>query len=105
MKRYSSFTLESSHGTIDLDAEGVPTAIDVDNDDDGTPCYLREVAKFDVDEFYNYLANGWGEEPFEDDEGGHQDGDVLNMGYWRKDGTYVKPPKEWRETVFKEIID
>jgi hypothetical protein len=102
MKRFGAFILESSHGKIELDANGIPTNLEKDDDE---PCYLDQIAKFDVEEFYEYLKNGWGDVPFDVEDGTLYYGDVLDMGYWTKDGEYNSASKKWREEIFTQQLN
>lgn len=83
----SNINIRTSNGTIEMDPKtGAATKIIVD---DGGDKYIAKIEKFDIEEykkFYNVteLPNSI---------------DILDLGYWMKDGTYEEPAFDWREEM------
>ena len=81
---------ESSHGTLYVNEDGT---IHPDSDTDD---WLGTIHRVDIEELDNYVSYyGFGS---------RDGGDVLDFGYWDKDGEYHAPSKSWREGVFHRII-
>jgi len=76
----------SSHGDLYIDKDGnVLPQSDLSD-------WLLEIGKVDVEELIHYLQlNGFD---------GLDDGDVLDFGYWDKNGEYHKPNIEYRKDNF-----
>ena len=76
----------SSHGDLFIDKFGnVLPQSDLSD-------WLLEIGKVDVEELIHYLQlNGFD---------GLVDGDVLDFGYWDKNGEYHKPDITWRRDTF-----
>jgi hypothetical protein len=85
-------TIESSWGEVTTDDEGNVLELDVlEIDEDGERCYLLDIAKFDIAEW-----DKWYEDKFKEDSPKPSDFDVLDLGYWRKDGSYEPADENWR---------
>jgi len=81
MKTITAF---SSHGTIDFDSEtGLVISQTLDECND---CCPNNIGTFDVKEY----ARTYGHKP-------DTDIDILDLGYWLKDGTYEEPAYDWRD--------
>lgn len=80
----------STHGTLYVNDDGTvhPNS---DTDD-----WLTTIHRVDIEELDNYLSYY--------DLPPSEGGDVLDFGYWDKDGEYHLPEKSWREEVFHRII-
>lgn len=80
----------SSHGTLYVNEDGT---IHPDSDiDDG---WLLDIERVDIEELDNYLS--YYDLPIA------QGGDVLDFGYWDKNGVYHLPPRQWREDTFHRV--
>ncbi len=89
-------TIESSWGTVYTDDYGNVTERDLY---DGEENYLEQVVKFDIDEFESWYLAKFGKEAKWDSF------DVLELGFWRKDGTYCPADSGWRnEMILKPNI-
>jgi hypothetical protein len=89
-------TIESSWGEVTTDDEGNVLELDVlEIDQEGERCYLLDIAKFDIAEW-----DKWYEKEFEEDSPKPDEFDVLELGYWRKDGSY-EPAGNWRNGVIE----
>jgi hypothetical protein len=85
-------TIESSWGEVTTDDEGNVLELDVlEIDEEGERCYLLDIAKFDIAEW-----DKWYEDKFKEDSPKPSDFDVLDLGYWRKDGSYEPADENWR---------
>lgn len=84
----STFTVVfSSGGTLKVDTrDGHVIDCITDRNEDNE---LRQIDKFDFDEYRQYYAVA--EVP------GHLD--ILDLGYWNKDGGYEKPVDDWRKEM------
>ena len=84
----------SSHGDLRIDAKG-----NVLNDPDELEDWLCTIKKVDVDELMRYnRAMDFGD--------CLTDGDVLDFGFWDKEGKYHKPDEKWRhETYHNKNLD
>ncbi len=86
--------LLSSLGSLTADAITglvIPGLSDYDDDTDpqtGEVSTLRNIERIDLEEWTVF----WGEEPFE----AESTFDILDFGYWNKDGAYEPPEYEWR---------
>jgi hypothetical protein len=87
-------TIESSWGTIETDEQG-----NVLNkylcEVDGEHCYLADVVRFDIQEFYT-----WFEKKFKEPSPKQYDFDVLDLGFWREDGSYDTADMDWRDRMW-----
>jgi hypothetical protein len=89
-------TIESSWGEITTDDEGNVLEMDVlEIDDSGERCYLLDVVKFDIAEW-----DKWYEAKFKEESPKPDEFDVLELGFWKKDGTYEEADKEWRKEAY-----
>lgn len=78
--------VSGSDGTLQLTHDGiVPNRFDGKH---GEP--YPDILRFDLDEFHSYY-------------GELTDSDILFIGYWNKDGTYVPPEAEARQNHDKEL--
>jgi hypothetical protein len=84
-------TIESSWGEVTTDDEGNVLELDVlEIDNDGERCYLLDIAKFDIAEW-----DKWYEKEFKENSPKRSEFDVLELGFWKKDGSY-EPASNWR---------
>ena len=80
----------SSHGELRIDAKG-----NVLNDPDELKDWLATIGKVDVEELVLYSqAMGLG---------GLANGDVMDFGYWDKEGKYHKPEESWRRETYHKV--
>lgn len=82
----------STHGTLYVNEDGT---IHPDSDIDD---WLGTIHRVDIEELDNYLSY------YDFDINQREGGDVLDFGYWDKDGEYHAPEKSWREDVFHRVI-
>jgi hypothetical protein len=84
-------TFISSHGTLVVDCNGT-----INNELSDLSDWLNDIGKVDVEELDNYccLSSVY---PIDG-------GDVLDFGYWDKQGAYIEPNREWRERCFHNIV-
>ena len=97
----------SSLGSLAVDAITglvIPSLSEYDDDTDpqtGEVSTLRNIERIDLEEWLIF----WGGEPFKDDDSF----DILDFGYWNKDGTYAPPEYEWRfeltESLTMDLAD
>lgn len=80
---HDRFTVEGSHGSVDVDGEG--NVLNAYND------AYPDIVRFDVKEF----AEFYGHPPTT--EG--RVTDILDIGYWTRDGHYEPPVGEWRAEI------
>ena len=93
-------TIESSWGEVTTDDQGNVVELDVlEVDDDGERCYLLDVAKFDIAEWDIFYENR-----FKEPSPKPSEFDVLDLGYWCKDGTYVEPNHKWRNEIYHKKL-
>lgn len=79
----------SSHGYLYVNEDGtIHTDSDIED-------WLLDVERVDIKELDNYLS--YYDLPITDG------GDVLDFGYWDKDGVYHMPSRQWREEVFHRV--
>ena len=90
MKELIPMEFISSHGTLYVNENGTINSIDCDEVD-----WLGDISKVDIEELDYYLSL-YDLEPT-------QGGDVLDFGYWDKDGVYHQPSRQWREDVFHRV--
>ena len=79
-------TIESSHGSLVVTipaGEVLPEQSTYDGDE------IRPIIKFDLAEWCKYY----------DQKSLPQSLDILDVGYWNKDGTYEPPAYDWRKEV------
>lgn len=83
---------ESSNGTLVTYSNGI-----VNNELSDISDWLLNIARVDIEELENYynLSN------FAD--GSIDFGDVLDFGYWDKNGTYHIPSRRWRIDTFHNV--
>ena len=79
----------SSHGTLYVNEDGT---IHPDSDTDD---WLDNIDRVDISELDNYLS--YYDSPLA------EGGDVLDFGYWDKDGVYHQPSRQWREDTFHRV--
>ncbi len=58
--------------------------------------YIENIDRFDIAEFNNWFFTRYGFQPPLDEL------DILDLGYFTKDGQYVKP-NNWRYEIRKEL--
>jgi len=92
-----TYEFQSSHGTLVVDEDGVPVLEECEWEDDNDPNnWLKNIAKVDLLELANYYkVCGHGQVDF--------DGDVLDFGFWDKEGNYNVPDRNWREECFHNV--
>lgn len=83
--------VHSSWGTITINSVGEVTEMNIE-EVEGEESFLLNVAKFDLEEWKKY----WKEEL-------PTDFDVLDLGFWNKNGEYITPDNDWRELI--KILD
>jgi hypothetical protein len=94
-------TIESSWGMVTTDDEGNVVELDVlEVDDKGERCYLLDIAKFDIAEWDRFYENRFNEPSPKPSEF-----DVLDLGYWLKDGSYNEPDHKWRNEIYHEKLE
>jgi hypothetical protein len=94
-------TIESSWGIVTTDDEGNVIELDVlEVDEDGERCYLLDIAKFDIAEWDRFYENKFNEPSPKPSEF-----DVLDLGYWLKDGKYNEPNHIWRDEIYHEKLE
>lgn len=81
----------SSNGYIYVNDDGTIDSIESYD----TTNWLYDIDRVDIEELDNYLSFY----DFELADGG----DVLDFGYWDKDGVYYPPSRQWREDTFHKI--
>lgn len=90
------FNVQSSHGVLTaLVDDGTVVSVDLYEPVDADGRMLKQIAKFDVGEwrkFYDYLEQI---EP-------NTSIDILDLGYWLKDGSYEPPLDDWRTEFAKD---
>lgn len=89
-------TLESSWGFVTILA---PTGKILESnctDYFEQKCYILDIDRFDLAEFNDWFFRRYGWQPQLDSI------DILELGYWLKDGTYV-PPSNWRYEIREEL--
>lgn len=85
--------IESSHGWIETDDFGY-----VINKNLQSPCYLDNIKKVDLkdwDNFYESISNKPSYKPSEFD--------ILEIGFWNEDDTYISADIEWRNNAYKQL--
>ena len=90
------FMVRGSHGELDVFASsGEVITYRSETDTCGGPCEgsYAEIARLDVDEWRAAY-------PGEDVTSGTHD--ILDFGYWSRDGVYEPPAYDWREDFAKE---
>ena len=85
--------IESSYGLLTIET---PTGRIVTADLNEGENYLSFIERFDVAEFNDWFFRRYGFQP------DLSELDVLELGYWRKDGAYV-PPSDWRWEIRKSL--
>lgn len=80
--------IHSSWGTITINNSGEVLEKNIE-EIEGEESFLLEVVKFDLEEWKKY----WETEELP------ADFDVLDLGFWNKDGEYVIPDNHWRELI------
>jgi hypothetical protein len=91
-----NYEFEGSWGTIKCDMQGNVISIDGDEEIDGERNYLFDIAKFDIEEHKNFCESV-GITHGEAD-------DILNIGFWKKNGEYSEADKDWRKRMFNNPI-
>jgi hypothetical protein len=89
-------TLESSWGFVTI---LTPTGAILETNCSDLPnekCYILDIEKFDIAEFNDWFFRRYGWQPPLDSI------DILELGYWLKDGTYVAP-SNWRYEIREEL--
>jgi hypothetical protein len=89
------FHVTSSHGDITaLVDDGTVTGIEINTPGDEDGEALKQIAKFDLGEWRRY----YGMEQLEP----NSSIDILDLGYWLKDGAYEPPAEDWRQQFAQE---
>tara|TARA_R110000868_G_scaffold206814_1_gene455707 strand:+ start:50 stop:361 length:312 start_codon:yes stop_codon:yes gene_type:complete len=89
-------TLESSWGFVTI---LTPTGTILETDCSDLPnekCYILDIDRFDIAEFNDWFFKRYGWQP------PLENIDILELGYWLKDGTYVAP-SNWRYEIREEL--
>ena len=74
---------DSSFGILLVNEDGT-----IHEDSDFDTSWLSDIHKVDIEELDNYyLSKGWDKT---------KGGDVLEFGWWDKEGNYNEPNKKWR---------
>jgi hypothetical protein len=89
-------TIESSWGTITTDDNGIVIEKDLLENDGKERCYLLDAERFDLEEWCNWYEKHTDEEPFVKPI--HFD--ILELGFWNKDGKYVPAHPTWRDEMY-----
>jgi len=84
----------SSHGTLYVNEDGTINSIEWEDSYDESS-WLLDIERVDIEELDNYLSYY----DFELADGG----DVLDFGYWDKNGVYHLPSRQWREDTFHKV--
>lgn len=87
-------TIESSWGIITTDDNGNVIEKDVLEHDGKDRCYLLDAERFDVGEW-----DKWYEQKTGNQSPKPSSFDVLELGYWKSDGSYVSP-SNWRDGIY-----
>jgi hypothetical protein len=74
-------TVNSSHGTLVIDADGNVVKGSVYDDDE-----LKNIVRFDLEEYRKQYP----------DEPEPSSYDILDLGYWTDQGKYEPPDEDWR---------
>jgi len=90
-------TIESSWGIISTDDKGNVIERDILEHHGGERCYLLDAERFDIEEWDN-----WYERYTEKTSPKPSSFDVLELGFWKNDGTYNPPSNEWRNELYKK---
>ena len=77
--------------------EGGLEKVVLEVDDKGERCYLLDIAKFDIAEWDRFY-----EDRFKEPSPKPSDFEVLDLGYWLKNGEYVEPNQKWRDEMYHE---
>ena len=83
------YEFQSSCGELVVDENGLVNTEKSELDD-----WLLDIAKVDMIELSNYYKICGHKENID------LDGDVLDFGFWNKEGIYNPPPKSWRIDIF-----
>jgi hypothetical protein len=85
-------TIFSSNGEIEVNLN-TGKIIKVHTDSDGFRDWADNVTFFDIDEYRDYYG----------DVGGRDDSfDILDLGFWRKKGSYVPPSDSFRIEIDRD---
>ena len=60
------------------------------------PCYIDDIERFDIIEFNDWFFRRYGFQPSLDEL------DILELGFFTKDGKYVEPTK-WRHEIREQL--
>lgn len=82
-----TFEVRSSHGLLEVTIDGKVVKCELYDPQDAEGQSLTDIDKFNVEEFEIY----WNDKI----EAG-QSIDILDLGYWTKDGQYESPDLDWR---------
>jgi hypothetical protein len=86
-------TLYSSCGELEVDKKGNVVECHCDPGD-----YLENIQKVDLEEGYKF----WGE--YVPNYKNIRAYDILDFGFWNKDGGYVHPEEDWRmESILNKV--
>jgi len=98
---FDTYSFESSWGTIICDDEGYILNIDGSEEINGEPNYLFQIERINLEEWKAFLSRNKVKVP--------DSGDILEVGFFKKDGSYNSPDFSWRNTHYitnvEEIID
>jgi hypothetical protein len=95
-KQNKMITIESSWGIVTTDDQGNVLNLDVlEIDRNGERCYLLDIVKFDIAEW-----DKWYEDKFKEPSPKPNDFDVLDLGFWKKDGSYEEADKDYRNNIY-----
>lgn len=93
MKKTEPMEFTSSYGTLYVNEDGSVQRIHFDSSEyKKDDCWLTNIERIDMEELIHYYKLN--------DQEFLGYGDVMDFGYWNKDGEYEQPPRDWREEVF-----
>jgi predicted methyltransferase len=96
LKHNTMITIESSWGVITTDDKGNVIEKDILEQHDDERCYLLDAERFDIEEWDN-----WYERYTEKPSPKPSFFDVLELGFWKVDGTYNPPSSDFRNELYK----
>lgn len=97
METKQTTTLYSSHGNVVINSEtGKVLEVNLDDKEDND-CYLLHIDRFDISEFKNWFLTRYGINPDVSEL------DVLELGFWKKNGEYDNANNKWRYEIREEL--
>tara|TARA_R100000734_G_scaffold16761_1_gene12903 strand:- start:349 stop:705 length:357 start_codon:yes stop_codon:yes gene_type:complete len=93
MKKTEPMEFTSSYGSLYVNEDGSVQRIHFDSSNyKKDDCWLTNIQRIDMEELIHYYKLN--------DQEFLGYGDVMDFGYWNKDGDYEQPPRDWRKEVF-----